>query len=160
MGYNGTPWSKSQYYRRLKKAKELGCSIYDVPDMRGKHGFQLKGNKHHRWNRGKIISAEGYVKVRVGKAHPLADPNGYAHEHYLVWVSAGNRFPRKGEVIHHANEQKDDNRLENLKMITRSEHNAHHNKDKDRDINGRFVGKKAAGRLLDGREWNEYPDIK
>jgi DNA-binding XRE family transcriptional regulator len=27
-------------------------------------------------------------------------------------------------------------------------------------VTGRFVGKKAAGRLLDGREWNEMPEIE
>lgn len=49
-----------------------------------------KGPDHPRWQDGKIISSHGYVKVRVGSEHPLADPNGYAYEHLLVWVSAGS----------------------------------------------------------------------
>ena len=36
-----------------------------------------------------------------------------------------------------------------------------HNREKKIDLKtGRFVGKKAAGRLLDGREWNEFPNEK
>jgi hypothetical protein len=60
-------------------------------------------------------------------AHPLADPNGWAYEHIVVWVSAGNARPLKGEVLHHVNEDKTDNRIENLRLMTRSEHNRLHN---------------------------------
>lgn len=52
-----------------------------------------KGSNHGRWNHEKLISSHGYVKIRVGKGHPLADPNGYAYEHLLVWVAAGNNRP-------------------------------------------------------------------
>lgn len=37
----------------------------------------------------------------------------------------------------------------------RIEHNRCHPKEHDSD--GRFVGKRAAGRQGDGREWNEVP---
>lgn len=62
----------------------------------GKHGKHRRGPNHPKWNTAKMISAEGYVKIRVGKVHPLADPNGYAYEHLLVWVSAGNPRPPPG----------------------------------------------------------------
>ena len=39
--------------------------------------------------------------------------------------------------------------------MTREEHNMHHNAERGRDQQGRFVGRKRAGRMLDGREWNE-----
>ena len=52
-----------------------------------------RGCRHGRWSREKMLSSHGYVKVRVGKDHPLADPNGYAYEHLLVWVAAGNPRP-------------------------------------------------------------------
>jgi len=107
-------------------------------DKRGKHGHHANGDAHYRWNDGKIISSHGYVKVRVGTDHPLADPNGYAYEHLLVWVSAGHSI-RPGEVLHHINGCQQDNRLSNLRKMTKEEHNAWHNKGRKRDELGRFV---------------------
>jgi len=92
------------------------------------HVNRPKGQCHHRWQDGKIISSHGYVKVRVGPEHPLADPNGYAYEHLMVWISAGRERPGIGQTLHHENADKTDNRLGNLALISRSEHAAlHHN---------------------------------
>lgn len=169
---------------------------------RGRHGNHARGSAHHRWNSGRMLSEHGYVKIRVGKEHPLADPNGYAYEHLLVWIAAGRRPPGQGQTLHHENEDKTDNRLENLELLTRPDHAAeHHQMVCDvvvREIRERYAagehgtalaaefgipyqrvyrfvrgesrvsaggpiqsgslrGKKAAGRLLDGRTWNEYP---
>ncbi len=154
MGFRGTQYSKSAYYRRLKKAKALGCSIDEVPDGRGKNK-KPSGPDHYRWNNGRIISSEGYAKVRVGKDHPLADPNGYAYEHLLVWVSAGKPRPSKDQILHHRNESKQDNRIDNLRLMNRGVHNAHHNAERGRDAQGRFM---PAGRTLDGRTWDEFPE--
>lgn len=113
--------------------------------------------RHHRWSGKKLLSGHGYVKVRVGRAHPLADPNGYAYEHLVVWVAAGNERPARGWVLHHRNGVKTDNRIENLEVVGRGAHNAHHNEERGRNELGQFVGKKRAGRLLDGRTWDEVP---
>ncbi len=66
------------------------------------------------------------MKIRVGEDHPLADPNGYAYEHLLVWISAGHPRPDEGELIHHRNEDKTDNRLQNLTLVHRVEHSKTH----------------------------------
>lgn len=126
---------------------------------RGSHENHVKSQRHYRWNVGGKLASNGYVKVRVGKGHPLADPNGYAYEHLVVWCSAGNKRPEKGFVIHHLNHDKTDNRIENLSLAPRGKHNVHHNKEKGRDGKGRFIGKKAAGYLLDGQEWRLVPEV-
>lgn len=118
-----------------------------------------RGAEHHRWSQARMLNEDGYVKVRVGKEHPLADPNGYAYEHLMVWCAAGNPRPGPGETLHHRNEDKTDNRLGNLELLTRSAHNVLHNADRERDDSGRFVGKKAAGRLLGGVEHNGFPEV-
>ena len=44
--------------------------------------------------------------------------------------------------------------------MTRAEHNRLHNMEKSRSKStGQFISKKAAGRLLDGREWNDMPEV-
>lgn len=123
---------------------------------KGKHNGHVKGSKHYRWNKGCILSSHGYVKIRVGIDHRLADPNGYAYEHLLVWVSDGRPVPREDKVFHHINGDKTDNRLQNLEVLHRATHNQIHLPRRDPKT-GRFVGKKAAGRLLDGKLHEEYP---
>jgi hypothetical protein len=135
----------SRRYRAKKHAERYGA---EAGDQRGRHGNHLRGSDHPRWNEGRILSEHGYVKVRVGTDHPLADPNGYAYEHLVVWASAGRTLPGPDEILHHKDENKTNNRLDNLEKLTRSQHGSLHIGERDRD---------AAGRLLDGRTWDELP---
>ena len=99
-------------YRAREHAKKFGPG---AGDQRGKHGNHAK------------------VKIRVGVEHPLADPNGYAYEHLLVWVSAGRAIPEENEILHHSNEVKSDNRLGNLELKVRPDHGRHHIQGRQRD---------------------------
>lgn len=139
---------------RERRAKSLGIPVAALPDGRGKHKHHARSAAHPRWSGGRIMSGHGYVKVRVGPAHPLADQNGYAYEHLLVWVSSGRAAPIRHEVLHHKNEVRTDNRLSNLELLTRSAHNHLHLAERERDARGRI---KRAGHLLDGREHREFP---
>lgn len=153
MAQNSKIVSKTTHYRRIRRAKDLGVSVDNLPETRGKHNNHAKGSKHYRWN-GRIISTEGYVKVRVGKNHPLADNLGYAYEHRVIYANKFGVASIEGKIVHHKNNDKQDNRLENLEVMTIAEHNKHHNEnDRTRDDKGRFV----AGRLLDGVEHNGMP---
>jgi hypothetical protein len=135
----------------------LGVAVDQLPDGRGR-GRKASGSDHYRWNDGRIITDDGYVKVRVGIEHPLADPNGYAYEHLVVWCSAGNTRPSDDETLHHRSEDKGDNRIRNLELLTRGDHNALHIAERGRRPNGQF--KKAAGRLLDGVQHDGYPEAQ
>lgn len=84
------------------------------------------GKDHPKWNSDRMIASTGYAKVRVGREHPLADPNGYTYEHLLVWVAAGRERPGPDHVIHHENGDKLDNRIENLRLLSRREHAEEH----------------------------------
>lgn len=145
---------------REQRARRLGVSVDQLQDGRGKNPASWnntkRGTEHHRWNNGRILNEDGYVKVRVGVEHPLADPNGYAYEHLVVWCAAGRPKPTEGETLHHVNENKTDNRIGNLELLTRGEHNALHIRERGRRDNGQF--EKLAGRLLDGVEHNGYPE--
>jgi len=140
--------SRSTRCRRRRRATALGCRVEDLPDNRGRHGNHARGSHHPRWNHGRLVASDGYVLLRVGRTHPLADPNGYAREHELIIVAALGRRLRDDEIIHHTDYDRTNNRVENLQIMTRAEHNHLHNNRRDRNDEGRFVN---------GREWDEIP---
>lgn len=98
---------------------------------KGIHKNHARGTGHYRWNDGKIISSHGYVKLRLGVGHELADPNGYAYEHLVVWMNAGNERPNRKQVLHHVNGDKTDNRLDNLQLMNRGRHTMDEHLDRD-----------------------------
>jgi len=129
-------------YRAKRHAEKFGP---DAGDMRGRHGNHARGPANAKWNDGLSKHEEGYIKVRVGGGHPEADPNGYAYLHLLVWLAAGRPHPGPHELIHHVNETKTDNRVENLELLTRSTHAVHHNASRDRNAEGRWLPGNATG---------------
>lgn len=101
------------------------------------------GAAHPRWNPERMLSSHGYVKVRVGKEHPLADSKGMAYEHLLVWLASGRPMPRADETLHHRSGDKRDNRIQNLACITRSAHAKLHAAERRRHTNGTFARRAA-----------------
>jgi nitrogen regulatory protein PII len=62
-------------------------------------------------------------------------------EHRVVMERHLGRKLLKEENVHHINGVKDDNRLENLTLLSRSDHAKHHFTDHTIDLtNGRFTG--------------------
>lgn len=50
----------------------------------------------------------------------------YAYEHHVVWWEKYKEVPPDGFEIHHKNENHRDNRIENLILLTGSDHKKHH----------------------------------
>lgn len=82
----------------------------------------------------RYVGTHGYVMVPAPSwwkgtrtTGNYAQGKGYAREHHLIFCQANNltSLP-KGFVIHHVNHNKVDNRLENLQLMTQSEHAKHH----------------------------------
>ena len=79
-----------------------------------------QGSNNPMWSGGRHRSADGYMYVWT-PYHPNAR-RGYVAEHRLVMEKHLQRFLRRDEDVHHVNEIKDDNRLQNLRVLSRSEH--------------------------------------
>lgn len=84
---------------------------------------QIKmGPDHPSWKGGKYINNEGYVMIntKIGATRE-EDEVGWARykkEHLIIMENHLDRELRKGEVVHHINGIKTDNRIENLFLIS------------------------------------------
>ncbi len=77
------------------------------------------------WNIEKIVSKGDYNYAIVG-GHPNRTKNNYVLVHRIVMENHLGRVLNTNEVVHHINEDKKDNRIENLQLMTTTEHCAHH----------------------------------
>lgn len=79
------------------------------------------GEKHWNWKGGRRIATAGYILI-LSREHPHHDNQGYVREHRLVIEKHLGRYLLSDEVVHHNNGNKQDNRLENLLLISKREH--------------------------------------
>ena len=89
-----------------------------------------QGNKHPNWKGGKRkrIAMVGYYILILVPSHPFCDKMGYVLEHRLIMERQLGRFLKPEEVVHHKNEIKKDNRIENLELFSDGgEHTKFHN---------------------------------
>jgi hypothetical protein len=122
-------------------AKELGVSQKVIWNHMKVNGIKARipakrnqfGELNSYWKGGKIKNRAGYVLLTQPE-HPRADISGYVFEHIIVaeqmigrslkWFGTGNP---KSEVVHHINGIKNDNRPENLVIMTYASHMELHN---------------------------------
>lgn len=79
------------------------------------------GIKHYNWNGGKYVDKHGYIMVYSGDEKLRNKHQGYVEEHRQVMENHLGRKLKKSECIIHINGNIQDNRIENLKLVTRSE---------------------------------------
>lgn len=79
------------------------------------------GSKNPNWKGGRYITSTGYVRV-LKKDHKFADHDGHILEHRLIWEKYNKACLLPWILVHHKNENKQDNRVENLEPISRNEH--------------------------------------
>lgn len=119
---------------RTGHIRSCGCLQKEAAGRIGRELLSKKGgDKHPMWNGGKIQSVQGYIKVH-DREHPSTKGKRkkYVSEHVLVMEKMLGRYLRPGEVVHHCNGDKTDNRPFNLRLFkTTADHTIFHNTHKD-----------------------------
>jgi len=143
--YRWVPFIKAEPIYKL-------CCSCDSKKRIGTRGFQQIGDKHHKWKGGRTIDPMGYVKVWLSPNdffYPMVAKSGYVLEHRLVMARHLGRCLQSWEKVHHKgiqysdNENRGDNRIENLELTTQGSHIREHQKGyRDGYLKG----------LLDGHE--------
>ena len=103
---------------RLARGENKYCSRECSNPHRGSPG-ERNGN----WSGGRYKLKSGYIGINTGGGT-------YRLEHALVMEKHLGRRLRRNENVHHRNGIRDDNRLENLELLSIADHTRHHHKGK------------------------------
>jgi hypothetical protein len=111
----------------IKRGARMTCSRRCAVDLAMREGrWHIPKNKsgphNPSWKGGRRRTAGGYVQVQAPPEHPHRPKRGYIMEHRLVMEQMIGRYLQPYESVHHRNGVKDDNRPENLEIVTHARH--------------------------------------
>ena len=123
-----------------KTKQKISEAQKKIPHRKGFHLSDEAKQKIGKANRGKLKNpskygghrkqrTDGYIAVYCAD-HPFANKEGYVMEHILVMEEHIGRYITRNEVVHHKNHIRNDNRLENLQLMTFKEHAGLHMKER------------------------------
>jgi len=110
--------------QRSTDNKMNGCFCSRSCAHKHRPGFSwagITGENHYGWKGGKNRLSSGYVEI-YKPDHPNTRGGKYVREHRLVMEKHLGRYLEKHEQVHHKNGIKDDNRIENLELMTKNLH--------------------------------------
>lgn len=102
----------------------MGKRQHPLPPKR-QHAPDGQFGKYPSHKGGPTTIYGGYVWEFVGE-HPLANRWGFVAQHRLIGADIVGRPLRKGEVVHHRDEDRTNNSLDNLEVMTSQAHRSHH----------------------------------
>ena len=118
----------TEFYVRpceIRKAEQRGCQPPRVCS-RTCRDVNYRGSGNPKW-RGGFYLINGYRFVKAPDGHPFArKSDGYIQEHRLVMERYIGRYLEPHECVHHFNHNRQDNRIENLELLTWSTHQRRH----------------------------------
>ncbi len=108
------------------------------------------GMRNPNYKKGRYVDKHGYVVVLKRRGRR----NYYVYEHRMVMEKHLGRCLRPDEQVHHLNGVKTDNRIENLQVLSASEHTQLHQKQLRKQIGeNRYL--KAKRRIHRGQSYKE-----
>ena len=81
-----------------------------------------------------FVDEKGYVRMYVGEQQHPHSNRGHVYAHRIVMERHLGRYLQDKEVVHHINEVKTDNRLENLYLCSPEEHVQIHNRGRQNTL--------------------------
>ena len=83
------------------------------------------GSEHSSWRGGTFKDGCGYIQIKLtedDRFFPMASKARYIRQHRLVVAQHLGRLLGKHEHVHHKNGVRDDNRIENLELVSPANH--------------------------------------
>lgn len=109
----------------LRKGQPQSRWCYACGRTAGKPRGSKPREQHPNWKGGRHRTTAGYIQVVIALDDPMlcmADERGRVFEHRLVMARALGRPLLTSEEVHHRNGRKHDNNIENLVLMSKSEH--------------------------------------
>lgn len=110
------------------------CGCKEQIEIRAKRGFlktwkqghNNRGQRNYFWKQGKFINSQGYNMIYAPN-DPFKNANNNILEHRDVYQKYYNCILLPYTIIDHINQNRLDNRIENLRPMYQGKHTRHHN---------------------------------
>lgn len=115
-------WTDEMRESLSKKYSGSGNPMYGKEGVwKDKKRPDMWGKKHWKYTGG-YVNTDGYRMICFEGKKEIP-------EHKFIMENHLGRKLSSNEVVHHINQDKTDNRIENLQLMTRAEHMNHHRED-------------------------------